>query len=561
MRTALRGDPIRLRQILSNLISNAVKFTERGEVEVRALAAGPAGVRFEVRDTGIGLDPEARDRIFEAFHQADGSTTRKYGGTGLGLSISTELVTLMGGQMGVESELGEGSTFWFTVQLQPASKRPGITRYPNFGTDAPRVLVVDDNENNRACLVLQLREWGLRVQAAPDGPQAMQQLLSASVEKQPFDVALVDQKMVGMDGMALVEAVRAVSSLAELPIVLLTVSPLSSEVQARFGIVRCISKPVHQPDLYACIASLTTQDRKIVDVAPAEFVSRRELGKARILTVEDNPINQEVVQCMLAKVGCSCETAADGPTALSMISSRPYDLILMDCQMPAMDGYEVTAAIRDKEQAGRLPASGRGPKERLPIIAMTANVLKGDREKCLAAGMDDYLSKPFRPEQLFECLESWLPDSLESNVRDDKNAQKPGAASTEAPEGSAPQDAAPVIDRESLDQLRELERAGSENLLDRVIQEYVSSTPSLIADMREEAARGNADAVREAAHSLKSSSGFLGATRVVALCQNLENLAKEKSMEGVAKALAGLEPAFETAKAALEAEIDPGLVN
>ncbi|MCP3962800.1 MAG: response regulator [bacterium] len=572
-RTALRGDPIRLRQILSNLISNAIKFTERGEVEVKASAEGPAGLRFEVRDTGIGLDAKARDRIFEAFHQADGSTTRKYGGTGLGLSISTELVTLMGGQMGVESAPGEGSSFWFTVQLEPAAKRPGVTRYPNFGSDAPQVLVVDDNANSRACLQLQLRDWGLKVQAAANGPQAIQMLLSASVDKAPFDVALVDQKMAGMDGLELAEAVRAVPTLKDLPVVMLTISPLSPEDLENSGIVRCISKPVHQPELYACIAGLATPDHKFVEVPPEEAVPKRDLGAARILTVEDNPINQEVVQCMLNKVGCSCETAADGPTALRMVSTRPYDLILMDCQMPMMDGYEVTAAIREKECESSLPPNGGDPRQRIPIIAMTANVLKGDREKCLAAGMDDYLSKPFRPEQLFECLASWLPDTLDSSVPEASDAETAESRTAAAPSAETSSDEtlsdetlldetlSSALDRESLDRLRELQRDGSDDLLDRLVQEFVSSTPDLIASMRNEVERGNANAIKEAAHSLKSSSGFLGATKMVTLCQSLETLAKESAMDEVAETLAALEPAFETARAALEAEVGSGLVN
>ncbi len=580
---ALHGDPIRLRQILSNLVSNAIKFTDRGEIEISISASDDgSGTRFEIRDTGIGLSPRARGRIFEAFHQADGSTTRKYGGTGLGLSISTELVALMGGKMGVESEQGQGSTFWFTVHLEPAQLRTGNTRYPNFGANAPRVLVVDDNDKSRACLLLQLREWGLKVANAPDGPKAVQKLLTATVEKEPFDMALVDQKMDGMDGLALVEAVRAVPSLKDIPVALLTVSPLSTEQMRRSGIVRCISKPIHLPELYSCIAALTSPERR-VEPNVAEIAGRKSFNRARILTVEDNPINQEVVRCILDKVQCVCETAADGPTALEMISNRPYDLILMDCQMPVMDGYEATAAIREKEELGPLP----GGATRIPIVAMTANALKGDREKCLAAGMDDYLSKPFRPEQLIECLDSWLPDTLplvppdeaiakastvnESDMLGDTpepvestataDIASAVAEAVEIPEIEELDTASEPIDRESLERLRALDSEASGQLLDRIVQRYLESSPQLIETLRKELARGNAVGVKEAAHSLKSASGFLGATEVVALCQSLETLALQNAMEEATEKLAALEPAFEVAKAALEGEIDSGLVN
>ncbi len=564
MPAALSGDPIRLRQILSNLVSNAIKFTERGEIGIGVSISGDgSGIRFEVRDTGIGLDPEARARIFEAFHQADGSTTRKYGGTGLGLSISTELVALMGGTMGVDSDQGKGSTFWFTVQLEPSRKRTGNTRYPNFGPKAPRVLVVDDNDKSRACLLLQLREWGLRVANAPDGPQAMRKLQTASIDKRPFDIALVDQEMDGMDGLALVAAVRAEPSIGDTPVALLTVTPLSTDQMRRSDIVRCISKPVHLPELYSCIAGLTSPKRKLETEAPVAIAAKRSLGRARILTVEDNPINQEVVRCILDKVGCTCETAADGPTALELISTNPYDMILMDCQMPVMDGYETTAAIREKEVSGPLP----GGAERIPIVAMTANALKGDREKCLAAGMDDYLSKPFRPGQLIECLDAWLPATLAATAETAASGQGMAPAGAADAGRASAGDAEPVpespepIDRESLERLRALDSDPSGKLLDRIVNRYLDSSPELIDTLRKELANGNADGVREAAHSLKSASGFLGATKVMDLCQSLENLARQNALDEAAEMLVVLEPAFEHAKTALERELQSDLVN
>ena len=321
------------------------------------------------------------------------------------------------------------------------------------------------------------------------------------------------------------------------------------------------------PEVPSRLAALSALEREPETEITSEVTAKRSIGQVRILAVEDNPINREVVRCILDRAGCVCDTVADGPTAIDLVSTRPYDLILMDCQMPVMDGYEATAAIREKEAAGPLP----GGVERVPIVAMTANALKGDREKCLTAGMDDYLSKPFRPEQLIECLETWLAETLaEAPAREAASEAPVAGAEVLTPAARAAgvgdgaesvEAAAEPIGRESLERLRALDSDGSGELLDRVVRRYLSSSPELIETLRKELARGNAVGVKEAAHSLKSASGFLGARQVAALCQRLENLARQNAMDEASEALAALEPAFADAKAALEGELESGPVN
>ena len=412
--TALHGDPTRLRQILSNLLGNAVKFTDSGEVVMRvsgrALGDGAAGIRFEVSDTGVGLEPEARQRIFGSFQQADGSTTRKYGGTGLGLAISSELVALMGGEIEIESASGEGSTFGFTIYLE---RQEAVAEKPAsaaFEAGGPRVLVVDDSVASRDSLLDQLRTWGLRAEGVGGGSRALQELLAAGKRGAAYDVVLVDQEMPEMNGLELAHAIQAMPGLRDLDVILLAATYCTEDVEQRgAGIRRLLAKPVRQAELYAAVSGSAVELQRPGRGGEKE---RRTLA-ARILVVEDNPVNQEMVQSILANLEAEVDLAENGMVAADLASRRPYDLVLMDCQMPIMDGYEATRAIRQLEQGKGLPDSG-GPASRplagrLPILAMTANAMKGDRERCLASGMDDYLSKPFGQVQLREILERWLP--------------------------------------------------------------------------------------------------------------------------------------------------------
>jgi signal transduction histidine kinase/DNA-binding response OmpR family regulator len=416
----LRGDPGRLRQILTNLIGNALKFTNNGEVVVRVSKGSEtethAQVRFEVQDSGIGIPIEAQGRLFQAFSQADGSTSRKYGGTGLGLAISKQLVTLMEGEIGVHSEPGKGSTFWFTAQFE---KQIGEaeTRHAS-GSDRlhMRVLVVDDNLTNRQILHNQVAAWKMQVGSAASGDEALDRLRAACEEGQPYDVALLDVQMPEMDGLMLAAAIKSDPGLTGTRLIVLTSMGhvLSSAELQQLGIEAYLVKPVKQSRLFDCLIShagsrATSEGVEgvpapITASSPSGYKIEPEFKKARILLAEDNIINQKVALAQLRRLRYRADAVANGCEVLEALQRIPYDLILMDCQMPEMDGYEATHTIRQRENRSDSPCPWKSP---VHIIALTAHALQGEREKCLAAGMDDYLSKPIRLAELQAALERW----------------------------------------------------------------------------------------------------------------------------------------------------------
>jgi PAS domain S-box-containing protein len=408
--TQLRGDPGRLRQILTNLIGNALKFTEKGEVVVRAQTESEtettAVIRFTVTDTGIGIDKEAQERLFQPFTQADGSTTRKYGGTGLGLSISKQLVELMGGQIGVNSIVGRGSTFWFTAAFE---KQAGpVVANPHCSLEGLRVLIVDDNHTNRRILEHQTRCWRMQPDAAESGAEALQMLRDASARGNKFDLAILDLMMPEMDGFELARTIKADANLKKLPLIMLASFREKgyNETATKAGVSVYLTKPVRQSQLYDCVATLINAPvpTRSADEEAAQLSTRRKqnekLSNNLILLAEDNPVNQKLALRLLQKLGLRADAVGNGLEALEALSRISYDLVLMDCQMPEMDGYEATAEIRRREAS----------LKHTPIIAMTANALEGDREKCIAAGMDDYVSKPVRVEELARVLEQFLKD-------------------------------------------------------------------------------------------------------------------------------------------------------
>jgi two-component system sensor histidine kinase/response regulator len=412
----LRGDPGRLRQILTNLISNAIKFTEGGEVVVRISKESEtqthSRVHFRVEDSGIGISPEAQGKLFQAFSQADGSNTRKYGGTGLGLAISKELVVLMEGQIGVESEPGKGSAFWFTVQLE---KQAGDATSPEacrHDLSEVQVLAVDDNATNRRILCHQLEAWQMQAGSAASGQEALEKLRTAAEAGQPYHLALLDVQMPGMDGLTLARAIKADPALAVTRLIVLTSFGQAfslAELKAA-GIEAYLVKPVKQSRLFDCLASAMGKavaenaERKSTDSLAAALGSKPSLpfDKVRILLAEDNVVNQKVALGQLRKHRYRADTVANGLEVLKALQLVSYDLILMDCQMPEMDGYEATRAIRQQEQSLEKPCPWKRP---VYIIALTANAMQGDGEKCFAAGMDDYLSKPVRSSELKAALE------------------------------------------------------------------------------------------------------------------------------------------------------------
>ena len=433
----LRGDPGRLRQVLTNLIGNAVKFTDAGEVMLRVSVAPSSGdtpgvagprpaelstpewtsVRFEVRDTGIGIPEEARSRLFQAFSQADGSTTRRYGGTGLGLTISRQLVELMGGRIGVESAPGRGSTFWFTVPLERSEAMPASMPVPAEELAGARVLIVDDNQTNRTILERQLTTWGIHAVSASDAASALAHLRTGYATGRPFDLAVLDLQMPGTDGLELAAQIRSIAGLAHLPMVMLTSVGTHGRERAirQSDIVATLTKPVRQPQLLAALAEALAARggthltaRRLAPASGAPTGLRTVGSRPRVLVAEDNPVNQRVAVRMLERLGLGADVAADGREAIQSFSRQPYAAILMDCQMPELDGFEATARIRAREVTGH----------HTPIIAMTAAAMRGDRERCLAAGMDDYLSKPITIESLQAVLERWLPLTAEGPKQD-----------------------------------------------------------------------------------------------------------------------------------------------
>jgi two-component system sensor histidine kinase/response regulator len=413
--TSLRGDPGRLRQVLTNLVSNAVKFTEHGEVIVRAAKEVETDtsitVRFSVSDTGIGISPTAQKNLFQAFVQADGSTTRRYGGTGLGLCISKQLVELMNGEIGITSTPGEGSTFWFTAQFEKQPLESVVVAAVKKSLDQLRVLIVDDNATNRRILCHQSRCWGMVPTEAESGHRALQLLNAAASEGATYDLAILDLMMPEMDGFDLARAIKANADIAQIPMVLLTSfgERRHSAAAQEAGIAAYLTKPVRQAQLFDCLTSVMDGALEIEEAkGPVLPWSKRErrraiqdikpLSNKLILVAEDNIVNQKVAVRQLQKLGYRADAVANGCEALEALSRISYDLVLMDCQMPEMDGYEATAQIRSRE----------GLAKHTPIVAMTAHALEGDRAKCIAAGMDDYVSKPAKSEELERVIERFL---------------------------------------------------------------------------------------------------------------------------------------------------------
>ncbi|MBE2314851.1 response regulator [Solirubrobacter sp. CPCC 204708] len=490
----VNGDRGRVRQVLTNLLSNAVKFTEAGEVAVRVRMEG-ALVRFDVTDTGIGISRKAVGKLFDSFAQADTSTTRRYGGTGLGLAISRQLVELMGGRIDVTSTPGAGSTFTFTVALaEPTMPRPPVRQHPVPPT--LKVLVVDDNATNREILEAYVASVpGVKSTSVGSGAEALAVMHGAARAGEPFQIVLLDGQMPGMDGVELAQAIQMAPSLRDSRLVMLTSTTDRRAAAREAGVTGYLQKPVRRERLLDAIAEALGTAREVSAVAPAATASVPSAGADTILVVEDNVVNQRVVQAMLDKRGYTVECANNGREALSMLAVRSYALVFMDCQMPEMDGYAATAAIRSRERG----------TDRLPIVAMTAHAMKGDRERCLAAGMDDYLSKPLRPEELDATLERMLGGVAASA------AQVPAAA----PAGD-PFEA--LVDAARM----RVFRVDYPEIIDQLIELFVESTPPLLTELRESAVTGDGDAVRRTAHKLKGSCQNIGAGFMAKLAADLE---------------------------------------
>ncbi len=524
VRRCVRGDPFRLRQIVGNLANNAIKFTERGEVVVRArlLGEGTDGyrLRISVEDTGIGIPPHAQQKIFEQFSQLDGSTTRQFGGTGLGLAICRRLVGLMGGEIGVDSRPGAGACFHIDLCL-PAGQSTAEALRCDVALERVHALVVDDNATNREILLRQLHGWGMQVECSADGAGALDRLARAATAGEGFELAVLDMHMPHMDGLQLATAIRANPALAGVRLVVLTSSYSSASVRERerAGILRCVHKPIRQAELFDVLCSAL---RAVDAVAAATAVADewRPTRGGRVLLAEDNPVNQQVGLAMLAKLGIAVRVANDGEEAVKLAATEAFDLILMDCHMPVLDGYEASAAIRASEHAPRVP-----------IVALTANVMEGNRERCLAAGMDDFLAKPYALEQLQSTLQRWMAATP---------ASAPATPCDAATEAEATEVTEAAIDRTFIEQFRELDPDGGMALAARILRVYAESSAPPFAEIERATAAGDAAGLRRAAHSLKSSAGNVGARRLAALLKDFESLGKDGRIDDARAGLAAL---------------------
>jgi two-component system sensor histidine kinase/response regulator len=539
---ALRGDPGRLRQILTNLLSNAIKFTDEGEVIVRIELVDEddevATVRFEVSDTGIGISSEQQQRLFLAFTQADASTTRRYGGTGLGLAISKQLVNLMGGEMSVESRPGAGSTFSFTVAFEKQADGPRPARAVAADLAGRRVLVVDDNRTNRTILEKQLSSWGIRTTAVEGGPGALKELRSAGGE--PYDLAVLDMQMPGMDGMELARKIKADPDLARIRLVLLTSMGRRGEEAGRSGIEAYLTKPVRQSELYYALMMVmggtTPEEGRLVALRGQGGQKARA---HRVLVAEDNPVNQKVAQRMLENLGYLVDVVGDGREALEAIASTTYGAVLMDVQMPGMDGYRATRQIRLREdQMGRRNMMMGLRKQRTPIIAMTANAMQGDRERAIEAGMDDYISKPVSRKELGTALGKWVSGTPAYRV--------PGTEDGES--GSA-------LDRGVIASMRGLQGEDKTDIVAELAGMFLDDARPRLSALEEAVLGDDAPAVESLAHTLKGSSGNMGARGMSALCARLEAAGASGDLSQGFGLLERLKEEFARVDRAFEAEI------
>jgi two-component system sensor histidine kinase/response regulator len=410
--TFLRGDPGRLRQVLINLIGNAVKFTDEGEVTISVRLESQtdtkAFVRFSVIDTGIGIPEDKSDVLFDSFSQVDATTTRKYGGTGLGLSISKQLVTLMAGTIGVHSKAGKGSEFWFTARFDKQHQPIDSRIVPKQDISGKHILIVDDNRTNRFVLKEDLRLWNCRFDEASGGAEAIQKLTMAKENKDPFEIAIIDMQMPRMDGAQLGEKIKADPKLENTIMIMLTSIGKRGDAKwmRQIGFSAYLKKPIKQDALFECLSTVhavkpgkeTNNDSSLIT---RHSIAERLDNETRILLVEDNHINKRVALGSLKKIGYKADVAENGLEALQALEKRSYDLVLMDCQMPEMDGYEATRQIRNPDS--------RVTNHDVPIVAMTANAMPDDQQKCMDAGMNDYLSKPVKIDALSHMLEKWMP--------------------------------------------------------------------------------------------------------------------------------------------------------
>ena len=510
---AVRGDPTRLRQILMNLIGNAIKFTEQGEVVVSVTTALAADdvvqLRFAIRDTGIGIAPEHLGSVFREFTQADSTMTRRYGGTGLGLAISQRLVRLMGGEITVTSEVGRGSEFSFTLPFPAEVAAPRAAGLATLG--GRRMLIVDDNQTNRRILRDMLATEGIKVDEASTAGEGLEAIRGAATKRAPYDLAILDVQMPDMDGFQLATAVRADRGLARTRLLMLTSAGQRGDGERcrELGIRGYLTKPMSRADLLEALGTVLAGPE---ETTTPEVVTRHTIAESRravrVLLAEDNPVNQQVAVAMLVKRGHEVHVAGNGREAVDAITQREYDVVLMDIQMPEMDGFEATHAIR------ALPKG-----KDLPIVGLTAHALSGERERCLSHGMTDYLAKPFKAHELFALVEG-----------------------TAEPKRPAPQPltTAPPVDLEGF--RATLREAGAESALYSIIDTFVRQAPDRLAALAGAVASGTGTEIAKAAHVYRGAAATIGARELAELLERVETTARAGDIEQAQEAFEGLSP-------------------
>ncbi len=538
----LRGDPGRLRQVLINLAGNAIKFTQEGEVvvssELEREEDDAIWIRFSVRDTGMGIPAEKQSMIFQSFTQVDASHTRKYGGTGLGLAISKRLVEMMGGEIGVRSVEGLGAEFWFTSRFEKSrGEVVGRPAPQNLsGIRAKRILVVDDNATNRELLMVLLRAREARPSEACDGATALQMLHRAHDEGDPYVAAILDMQMPNMDGETLGKTIKDDADLAATHLLMMTSLGQRGD-SARFrqiGFAAYLTKPVRQSELYhALILVLSgSSDRPTLASIVTRHTVREAFGDTvRILLAEDSPVNQQVALGILRKLGVGVDIVSNGAEAVSLLQNVSYDLIFMDVQMPEMNGYEATGVIRD-HRSGVLD-------HEVPIIAMTAHAMQGDREKCIESGMNDYLAKPVTPEAISDVLERWLPGRL----------QIPSESPQAVPEVALEP---PALGNPFLDTASFLRRVMNDEELARIVLDgFLENTPPMMESLKQDLMAGSLGEAERHAHTLKGSAANISGVGVSDVALKIEKAARDGDLETARQTL----PELEVCQARLKEEI------
>jgi signal transduction histidine kinase/CheY-like chemotaxis protein/HPt (histidine-containing phosphotransfer) domain-containing protein len=582
--SVLQGDPGRIRQVLTNIVGNAVKFTDHGEVVIHVTATSVTEdrvvVRFDVTDTGVGIPPDAHGRLFQSFTQADGSTSRKFGGTGLGLAISKQLVELMGGDIHFSSVYGVGSHFWFSLPLSMPKGPSSEHRIARENLEGLHVCCVSEHAASRQALVHYTEAWGMHVAIAETSDEALAIIRSAAIERKPFDIVICDLHGADIHNVNLARQVRGEVTCQSPQLVLLTAFGRRGDAHKahEMGFAAYLTKPIHEDQLYKALCLVMGHDRAEAPPGAASHlplitqhsvheIERR--SQKKILLAEDNLVNQKVSVLMLEKLGYHADVVVNGQKAVQAVLQTSYDLVLMDCQMPEMDGFEATKEIRKQEWSlvardsslGNQKISGvydemraTSNERRIPIIAMTANAMKEDREQCLNAGMDDFISKPVALEELNRVLQHWLPVDLDLANISEASTQH-GSPTFPEMAGVAGEEEVPVLDEATMAELRDLS-LDDPSFLPDLINQFLGRSAALLDDIQEGLVQGDFQTLSGAAHTLKGSGKNMGAMRLGEACSELEKMGREEQGDSVPTKVEHVRKEFALAEAALKKELE-----